>query len=439
MSILNHESFHEALPSQLSLFDLPPTQVGVTDVFFQEIRPLSQISGGVPIEFPLSSGGSLNYVDLSSSELHVKLRVKNKDGSVLNAANNKVGPVNLFLQSLFATTEITLQNKVSLTCTNNPYRSMIQSLLFYGEDASDTQLTSQIFIKDDNDAIDDCDPTGSNSGLFKRAQFISSSKIVDLHGPVYHDFINMNRYLLNQVDIKLKVYRTPNSFCLSSEDTNPDYDIEFLDIYILAKKIRLNPAVIYGHAEMLKTVNAKYPFTRTECRLQSIASGSTSFHWDNLFQGKKPAKVVICFVESSAVSGSFRSNPYNFQHCNISDICLYSDGIAVDGPWKLNFDKTDGTVYVRAYNELFRFMNKSKKDVGNDISIKDFGNGYTFFTFQLEPYFDAQQDFLSLVKTGNVRFEVTFHKALTNTMTCIVYSESTGYFEINQQRDIITE
>ena len=45
---------------------------------------------------------------------------------------------------------------------------------------------------------------------------------------------------------------------------------------------------------MLKTVNAKYPFTLAKCRLQSIASGSTSFHWDNLYQGKKAKVVTFC-------------------------------------------------------------------------------------------------------------------------------------------------
>ena len=44
MSVVNVESFHEGLPSQLSLFDLPPTQVAVSDTYYQEIRPVSQIS-----------------------------------------------------------------------------------------------------------------------------------------------------------------------------------------------------------------------------------------------------------------------------------------------------------------------------------------------------------------------------------------------------------
>ena len=54
MSVANPENFHEGIPSELSLFDLPPTEVAVTDAYYEEIRPLSQVSGYAPIEFRVS-------------------------------------------------------------------------------------------------------------------------------------------------------------------------------------------------------------------------------------------------------------------------------------------------------------------------------------------------------------------------------------------------
>ena len=153
----------------------------------------------------------------------------------------------------------------------------------------------------------------------------------------------MSRYLINQVDVKLKLYRSNPAFCLSSGDSSPDYKIDIHDIYLLAKKIRVNPAVIYGHSEILKTTNAKYPFIRGECRLQSIPIGSTSFHWDNLFQGQKPNRVVIGFVISKAVSGDYKANPFDFTNSGIRSICLNADGIPVGGnPLKLDFTAAKG-------------------------------------------------------------------------------------------------
>lgn len=283
MSVFNVQNFHEGMPSELSLFELPPTQVAVSDIYFQEIRPLSQLSGDSPIEFRISGQNSMDYLDLKGSQLYVKLKVKLANGNDL-PSTEKVGPVNLFLQALFSTTEVTLQNKVTLTCNYNPYRALFETLIGFGQDAKTSQLTSSLFIKDDADSPAVTDPAGGNEGLFERAKYIAESKCLDLQGPIFHDLFTMSRYLLNQVDVKLKLYRSSPAFCLNSGEASPDYRVEILDIYLLARKIRVNPAVIYGHAEMLKNTNAKYPFSRVECRTQSIATGSTSFHWENLFQ-----------------------------------------------------------------------------------------------------------------------------------------------------------
>ena len=311
MSVLNGKSFHEGIPSQLELFDLPPTQTAVQDAYFAEIRPLSQISNDAPLEFRIAASNTLDYLDLHGSQLYVKLKLLKSDTTSLDGSS-KVGPSNLFLQSLFSMVKVTLQNKVTLTCTSNPYRAMIQTLLNYGLDAENSQLTTMLFIKDSNQAMADCDTAGSNDGLVERAAYVALSKFVDLQGGLYHDFFQMKRYLLNQVDVKVKLYRTTPAFCLLSETSGADFKIDITDVCLLARKVRVNPAVIFAHSEMLNTKNALYPFVRTDCRQQSIPQGSSSFHWDNLFQGQKPDRVVVCFVDSAAASGQFGKNPFNF-------------------------------------------------------------------------------------------------------------------------------
>ena len=76
MSIVNKEEFAEGMPSELSLFDLPPTQTAVSEIYTQEIRPISQLGGDGPIEFRISGQNSLDYLDLANSQLYVKLKVK---------------------------------------------------------------------------------------------------------------------------------------------------------------------------------------------------------------------------------------------------------------------------------------------------------------------------------------------------------------------------
>ena len=118
MSTFNETQFKEGLVSELSLYDLPSTQTSVKEFRDEEVRPISQVSSDGPFEFRINAQNSLDYLDLKNSQIYVKLRVEKLDGSKLSA--EKVGPANLFLQSLFSTVEVTLQNKVIVTCNYNP-------------------------------------------------------------------------------------------------------------------------------------------------------------------------------------------------------------------------------------------------------------------------------------------------------------------------------
>ena len=402
MSVFNEEEFKDGLVSELSLFELPSTQTSVTDVYYDEIRPLSQTSSDGPFEFRISGQNSMDYLDLKNSQIYVRLNVTKADGTALtDVKNEKVGPTNMFLQSLFSTTEVTLQNKMTITCNYNPYRAYMSTILGYGQESVSSQLDTQMFVMDSEKYAGVTDPNGSNTGLFLRAGRIALSSEVDLQGNIFHDLFSMERYLINQVDVKVKLYRTTENFSLLTGDDS-DYRVNIRDIYLLARKIRLNPAVIYGHSKVLEKQNALYPYNRVEVKSVSIPTGSTSYTWDNMFQGRRPNKVTLGFVKSKAVSGDYKSNPFNFENCGIQQIALYCDGLAVGGqPLKLDFEQTGGTNFMRAYTNLLVSSGKWGQDEGNLLNRMKYKDGWTLFVFQLEPSFAHHGEFLSLAKTGN--------------------------------------
>ncbi|CAC5378377.1 unnamed protein product [Mytilus coruscus] len=107
MAMLNKEFFVEGQPSELSLFDLPPTQVGVENIRIENVRPTSTISDSSPILFDISGQNGLEYLDLFNSQIHVTLRVLHDDNSTLALGDSEdVAPVNLFLQSLFSQIDV---------------------------------------------------------------------------------------------------------------------------------------------------------------------------------------------------------------------------------------------------------------------------------------------------------------------------------------------
>ncbi|KAK3107751.1 hypothetical protein FSP39_021406 [Pinctada imbricata] len=182
----------------------------------------------------------------------------------------------------------------------------------------------------------------------------------------------MDRYILNQVAILVKFYRTPPAFYMLSSATSSDYKVQIEEAVLRVCKCKINPAVIVSHAKMLETTTAKYPYKKTEVKMYNIAKGVRNNSLENMFSGTRPNRIYVAFVDSLAVAGDYTKNPFNFQHYKIVHIALTSDGTPVsNSPLKLNFDATADTT-VPAFVNLFDNNGKWLFDSGNNINKERF-------------------------------------------------------------------
>ena len=99
MSTINSEFLREARSSQLSLFDMLPTQTAVENVYYQQVHPITQLTGSTVIEFNITSNTGMHYIDLAKSFMSLKMRIVHSHGKPL-LPEEYVGPVILVLQSL---------------------------------------------------------------------------------------------------------------------------------------------------------------------------------------------------------------------------------------------------------------------------------------------------------------------------------------------------
>lgn len=88
-------------------------------------------------------------------------------------------------------------------------------------------------------------------------------------GPIYNDLFKLSRYLPNHLGVVVKFYRSQPEFCLISNAVTPEFIIHLEDMVLKIAKVKVNPSIIYSHAESLKKTNAKFPFVKTECKMLS--------------------------------------------------------------------------------------------------------------------------------------------------------------------------
>jgi hypothetical protein len=73
------------------------------------------------------------------------------------------------------------------------------------------------------------------------------------------------------------------------------------------------------------------------------------------------------------------------------------------------------------------------------IALEMFTKGFYFLGFDLTPDGEADKDYISLSRQDNVRIVVRFNKSLPEPVTCILYAEFPGRFEIDNARNVTVE
>jgi hypothetical protein len=231
-----------------------------------------------PYEFAVSGAGD-EYIDLANTYLFVEAQVVADDDTALDAGAD-VGPVNLWMHSLFSDVSVSLNEKlVSPPTSLYPYRAYIETLLSYGPAAKESQLTGVMWYKDTPGH--QYKRTTDNKGFTSRKALTAQSKSVQMMGKLHLDLFCQEKYLLNHVNLKIKLRRSRDVFALMADaDT---YKIKIKDLTLFVRNVQLSPGVRMGHVKALEMTSCKYPIRRIEVKVDTVPSGNMNYIQDNMF------------------------------------------------------------------------------------------------------------------------------------------------------------
>ena len=201
---LVHPDSCECTKSELDLFALPPTQTSVEHGYWEQKGLTSALTDQGPYVFSVSGAGD-DYIDLADTYLFVEAQIVQTNGDDLDAGAD-VGPVNLWMHSLFSDVSVSLNEKlVSPPTSVYPYRAYIETLLSYGPAAKESQLTGVMWYKDTPGHQDG--RAADNKGFTARKALTAESKKVQMMGKLHLDLFCQEKYLLNNVDFETRFQR----------------------------------------------------------------------------------------------------------------------------------------------------------------------------------------------------------------------------------------
>lgn len=431
MSFLHNNSC-ECVKSELDLFALPSTQTSIESGQWIHYKPISSLSDDGPIEFQVPASGD-DYIDLSHTLLHIKAKILNQDLTTLNDSP-AVAPINNWLHSLFSQLDIHLNQKL-ISPPNNTYgyRAYIETLLNYAPAAKESHLQCGLWHEDTAGKMNNADE--ANVGFIKRQTYVKGSKEVEMIGHLHGDIFNQEKFMINGVEMGVKLVRSRESFNLMAPTNDIKVKISITDATLMIRKARINPSVLLAHQKVLATTTAKYPITRAEVKVLTIPSGIQGKTLDNVFLGQIPKRCIIGFVNNAAFNGTFTKNPYDFDNYGINTFSLYIDGTQIPSKALQPQFGTDENTLM--YHTLFSGTGIHFLNDGNGISKDRYSKGYCLMAFDLTPDLSANAtSHWNLIKHGSVRLEVRFENALNETINCIVYAEFDNIIEIDKNRNV---
>lgn len=432
--IKKHQSHNECTLSDTDVFTPVFIQTDIKHGFFNDVFPISKLDDNGPVEFVLENS-SEHFLDLANTYFKFKIQIKKEDGSDI-ADTDKVAPVNYIFGALSSQVDVSLGGTVISSSNNNyPYRAYEEVLINYARDSKKSQLSLGLYMKDQHGKLAEVDPA-KNTALKERVDMFKTGNVVEVYGKLHSDIFNQARLMLNGLSLKVSLQRTKPEFMLLSSNENANYKIVINEAVMCVRKVQLTPHKFEQIQKRLEITQANYPIDRVDIRTRSVAAGLSSLSWHNTYQGQIPNKVVIGIVNNSAYVGNFAENPFNFAHHSVRKVGVYVDGESLPGkPMTLNFDKG---LYLEGYKSLFDVAGTFGTDDGTDITRKDYKNGYSLFGFDISQSYCRGGHQEPKIR-GSLSIELEFQKALSKTITVIVYSQFENTVSIDKFRNVIKD
>lgn len=427
-----HPSSKECMVEQLDVFDMPSTQSSVEDSYEIELKPanpLNENSEVIEFRIPADPG---YYPDPESFMLMLNCQIKNSNIAI--ADEELVGPVSNFANALFEKIDVDINNRrVTQTMKTYPYKSFIQIMFGYKDSAKNGLLSVIPWSNlQKGDLVDD-----------KIWPVEKRSKNFYVGTPIMCDIFMLDRFLLSNVSLDIKLYRSSGQFPIITETPSTDnkvYKVDILDAALYFRKIKVSEKILAAHFNRLnKNITAKYPMVRTEVKPFPINGNTLNCSIDTAYYGELPRRMIVCMVDEDAFNGNQYKNPFNFKHYNLRNITVtYNGKMYPSKPYMMDFTNHKTLKpFCDLYSNTGQIVEKEPSCV---ISRSQFEEGLTFFAFNFTPDLsDGSCGHTSLIQRGVLRIELDFGAKLPNNIVLLLYSEFDSLMEIDRDGQIHTD
>lgn len=283
-------------------------------------------------------------------------------------------------------------------------------------------------------------------GLYNRHSYINLSQEAELYIRIWADPFNVDRYLLNNVNIQLRLTPHKPEFFLVQDGYAPApvppaaqgpkvnlqlvAQITHAEIYV--PRVFIKEKALREQEAALTHNPALYAFIQYKVHYFNHLPNTVLFD-NQVVNGILPTRIYVIMMEERAYLGDFKKNPLNFGHFKLGSIQVNCAGrdipaneITMDWPKRQ---------FSRAYNALFEAL--ANVGAQPQITRDDFSAGYfiTCINCTLDQQSSTDSTYTTPL-TGALRLKMKFDQPHNQTLAVLVVCEFEKLMTIDKDRKI---
>jgi len=143
-----------------------------------------------------------------------------------------------FLHTLWSQCDLFLNGTLVTQSNNNyPFRSYIETL----EKSEKSQLSSVLWYQNMSGHFDE--RAATNVGYTERKEMAAGSNQIDMIGRLHLDLSFQQHYLLNDVEVRIRLTQSKNEFCLHGNAGEVGNKVSLIEVSSFCCKVKPNPSV----------------------------------------------------------------------------------------------------------------------------------------------------------------------------------------------------
>ena len=296
-------------------------------------------------------------------------------------------------------------------------------------------MKCQGWEKDTAGKFDIVDSAGVNTGLKTRETWLTDNTTMVLMGRPQMDLFHQEKLIPPNCDLKFRFIPQKPDFVLIAKDQAAEaknFKIVITSARLFIRTKSASPSLLLAHEQLLDEGPYRIPFTKVTSKVINIPNGMSNYEADNIYMGTLPDKILLALVPNTNMSGSYQTNPFDFQNGKINYVALKVNGEMV--PQTALQPNFAGKDYIKEYYKVLEALNY---DIGPncwDITPEEWANGYNIWAFKITP--GPLGSVRSMPRVGNIRLEIKFSTATDKIYNVLLLSSRPAELQIDKFKNV---